>query len=487
MDTFLPARLVDASPDDCRDGVRLTLSKHILDRETKYAALSHSWGLKEQRIKPMPKTKKDSIRDRLEYIPFAELTKTFQDAVTTARQLGLKYVWIDSLCIIQDDPDDFAEQASQMAKIYGRAYLVISALRAATGDVGIFHRRPAAQQAISTVKGRPALTAFVRPALYHDDFITGQPRNFRASPLFARAWCFQERLLASRVVHFSETELVWEYNQQLDCECRAVSSDALAEHNDNFKRRQALALQDARMETRLNAWCDVVRAYTARSLTVESDRLPALSGFAQLVSTSELGRYCAGLWEGQMPAALLWRPLSALPEAENQTVERPEGYQAPTWAWPAVRGVIEGYIRYVKTSEVVARVVDIVCEPATNDRFGQVRKGHLVLQAPVVEAVLQPVQEDDGEQHAYSLEKDGEMFRFQAMLPWEKALMTTCLSERWCFASSLSAFKTMSMQIELRASSCGMLMENSSKMITGIGSGFSTVHNIGFVRPGVHG
>ncbi len=411
---FLPTRLIDARPDNGHHGVRLVHSSEILDITTKYAALSHSWGEKEQRIKPIPKTKKDSINGRLKHISFEELTKTFQDAVIVVRRLGLRYIWIDALCIVQDDVEDFAEQAGQMAKIYGRAHLVMSALRAATGDVGIFHHRYKAQQISHKVRRGHEMVAFVRPILNHDDFITGEPRDFKTSPLFARAWCFQERLLASRVVHFAESEIVWECNQQLSCECRGIMTDSLVETNGNFKQRQALALRNMKVESRLKTWYDVVRAYTARSLSFESDRLPALSGFAQLVSTSEMGRYCAGFWESQMPAALLWRPLRELPEASERHTVRPGDYRAPSWAWPAVRAVIEGYMKYVKDSEVVARVVELVCEPATSDRFGQVGYGHIVLEAPVVDVSLQPGQENDEGQHSYNLEKNGERFTFQA-------------------------------------------------------------------------
>lgn len=411
--SFLPTRLVDVTPDERDEEIRLVHTKAI-SKSTKYAALSHSWGLKEQRIKPIPKTTTKTLKTRLRGISFDELTKTFQDAVTAVRRLGLQYIWIDALCILQDDDDDFAEQASQMAKIYGQAHLVISALRAATGDVGIFHRRYKPKTITHSSRRGPSLTAYVRPVLSHDDFITGEPRHFQSSPLFARAWCFQERLLARRVVHFSEHEIVWECNEELECECRAILPDALAETNGNFKRRQAVILRNKKQEALLSAWYDVIRAYTARTLTVETDRLPALSGFAQLVNSPNLGKYHAGLWEGQMPAALLWRPLRALPEAPDGRVERPSEYRAPTWAWPAVVAVIEGHMGYMKDSDIVARVVKIRCTPSTSDPFGQVKSGYIVLDAPVVDVRLARTNETDLWPHLYDLEKDGETRRFQA-------------------------------------------------------------------------
>ncbi|KIW17259.1 hypothetical protein PV08_04450 [Exophiala spinifera] len=410
---FLPTRLVDVTPDDCDKEIRLVNTRYI-SKSSKYAALSHSWGRREQRIKPIPKTTTKTLKARLRGVSFGELTKTFQDAVSAVRRLGLRYVWIDSLCIIQDDDNDFAEQASQMAKIYGQAHLVISALRAATGDVGIFHRRYKPEAITHSSRRGPSLTAYVRPVLNHDDFITGEPRSFQSSPLFARAWCFQERLLARRVVHFSEHEIVWECNEELDCECRAIRPDSLAEMNGNFKRRQAAALRSKHQESLLKAWYDVVRAYSARTLTMETDRLPALSGFAQLVNSPGFGKYSAGLWEGQMPAALLWRPLRALPEAPDGLIERPAEYRAPTWAWPAVVAVTRGYMRYMTDSDIVARVVKIRCTPSTSDPFGQVKSGYIVLEAPVVDLILSLTKEKDSWPHLYDLERGGEKRRFQA-------------------------------------------------------------------------
>ncbi|EXJ86538.1 hypothetical protein A1O3_03490 [Capronia epimyces CBS 606.96] len=401
---FLPTRLVDVSPESCPSGMRLVHTVDFLDRAAKYAALSHAWGLKEQRIKPIPKTRADSLLDRLDQIPWEELTKTFQDAIVVARRLGLRYIWIDALCIIQDDAADFATQASQMAQIYGRAHVVISATRAATGDVGIFHRRPGAQTVSCTDKEDKRLTAFVKQRLVHDDFITGEPRDFGTSPLFARAWCFQERLLATRVVHFSQHEIVWECNQELWCECGGIRPDSTTETGSNFKGRQALAMRKSSLSVRHRTWYDILRVYTARSLTVESDRLPALSGFAHQIATPAMGRYCAGVWEEDLPASLLWRPLRALPEKQGR-VERPDTCSAPTWAWPSVQAVIESYVRYIKdkNSEVVAQVLEVKCQPATADPFGQVAGGHIILDAPAVTAMLRRDEAQTSDERQYML------------------------------------------------------------------------------------
>ncbi|KAJ9616801.1 hypothetical protein H2200_000520 [Cladophialophora chaetospira] len=369
---YLPTRLIDAHPGLHNDAVRLVASTDIQDNHMKYAALSHSWGPKSQRIKPIPKTTKQSITDRMNHISFDELTRTFQDAVIVARRLDIRYIWIDSLCIVQHDEEDFVEQVRNMLKVYGEAHLVISALRAATGDMGLFHERPATLRISQDDGWGNTVTACVRPGAQHEDFFTASPRSFAVAPLFARAWCFQERLAARRLIHFSESEIVYECNRNLVCECNSSAVPIDLETSGNFRRRQALALQKATVESRLNTWYDVLRPYTFRSLTVESDRLPALSGFAQRVALPELGRYCAGFWESELPVALLWRILRPLPE-NGDLIKRPNEYQAPSWAWPSVQAVIEPYMRFDKRTQIVAEVLEFVCEPATSDPYGKVK------------------------------------------------------------------------------------------------------------------
>ncbi|KAH9207793.1 heterokaryon incompatibility, partial [Leptodontidium sp. 2 PMI_412] len=157
-----------------------------------YVALSHCWG-----GSILPRATKATIQLLKSTIDWGSLTKTFQDAITLTRKLGFHYIWIDSLCIIQDDENDWRVESLKMADIYENAELVVSATGAKDGSEGLFRERKPVQ------------------ILASDD--TQDSSTF--NPLLTRAWAFQEKLLATRIVHFADHELVWECKETQRCEC----------------------------------------------------------------------------------------------------------------------------------------------------------------------------------------------------------------------------------------------------------------------------
>lgn len=390
----LPTRLVDVSPDDRTESIRLAIGSEITGKDTQFAALSHCWGDKRDRVKAVPKTKIDTLQRHRERIEWKDLTPTFRDTIAVVRRLGLKYVWIDSLCIVQDDPADFAREAARMALVYSQAQVVIAATRGSTGDAGLFHDRRGAQRiTIHDTHPRKRSYLYVNEAISHDAFLTNDPYRFNTTPLFERAWCFQERLLGKRVVHFSAEEIVFECGEILDCECKYIKPQG---NSGTFKTKTLKAL--SRVETltsRVELWYSVVEPYSACALHDERDRLPALSGFAGLVASTELGEYCAGLWRHEFPSGLLWRVVREAP-GETQT-HRPEKYCGPSWSWIAVRARIEAHISWHYANEVVAEVLDVQTIPTSlEDRFGAVDAAFLILAGPAVHVTLQ--QESSGHQ-----------------------------------------------------------------------------------------
>ncbi len=390
----LPTRLVDVSPDGRTESIRLVIGSEITSNDTQFAALSHCWGDKSHRVKAVPKTKIDTLHRHLHRIEWEDLTPTFRDTIAVVRRLGLKYVWIDSLCIVQDDPADFAREAARMALVYSQAHVVIAATRGSTGDAGLFHDRRGAQRiTIHDTHPRKRSYLHVNEAIPHDAFLTNDPYRFNTTPLFERAWCFQERLLGRRVVHFSAEEIVFECGENLDCECRYIRSQGVS---GTFKTKTLKSLRRVvTLTSRVELWYSVVEPYSACALHDERDRLPALSGFAGLVASTELGEYCAGLWRHEFPSGLLWRVVRAAP-GESQT-HRPEKYCGPSWSWIAVRGRIEAHIGWHYANEVVAEMLDVQTIPTSReDRFGAVDAAFLILIGPAVHVILQ--QESSGHQ-----------------------------------------------------------------------------------------
>ena len=353
-----------------------------------YAALSHSWGPKEERLKPIPKTTKANIKDRLRGIPWDELTQTFQDGVTIARRLGFQAIWIDSLCIIQDDKEDWAVEASRMAINYTDAAVVFAASRSRTGDQGCFSaREPSRKVTRAGLDGRSTSVIVKRP-IEHLPFLLIS-LNFAHLPLFERAWVFQERTLASRIVHYTQQEVVWECKECLRCECQGMQGSIMRDYQKItntglFKHGQAMVLMENDVHQRYKQWLDIVQVYAASSLAFDSDRLPALSAVAGQMHLPEMGRYMAGIWENNMPRALLWY------SSRWAVPRRPSGYRAPTWSWVSVEAHIGSWLG---NDEEAVKDVCHVLEVATTldgpDSYGQVRHGRLRLLAPTLAAALQ--------------------------------------------------------------------------------------------------
>jgi hypothetical protein len=415
----MPTRLLDVSSD----AVRLTRSV----KPQEYIALSHSWGKKESRIQPMPTSTADNISKRERDIPWEELTKSFQDAVSITRRLGLRYLWIDSLCIIQDSAEDWAAEASRMSSIYENAHLVLSATRSRSGDDGLFsQRRPS--YAILDDDGK-ATNISVKQKIEHRDFAAAYPATFETMPLFDRAWAFQERLLATRIVHYTERELIWECKERLWCECQGIELGRdwdSGKHDGNFKLDHARVLEKTdNAGERFKQWTMIVDQYTSRSLTFDSDRLPALSGVARRLHLPSMGRYLAGIYEHTLPHALLWATGTGIVE-KGWRKRRPDEWRAPTWSWASVEAEC-GCGPGEDTAEAVCEILDVQCSLLTEDSYGRVSDGHLRLRAPCFTAPLVYSKlADDGSQY-YDLRVGNVDSRMQEDVPLNESDTTDYL------------------------------------------------------------
>ena len=202
-----------------------------------YAALSHCWGGSSQRLtirgsisanarfaqvedsnerteasialKPLTTTIRN-VEDRMRSISMNILPATFRDAVTITRNLGLRYIWIDSLCIIQDSKEDWEHEAARMADVYKNSYVTIAAESASNCHEGILKQRNFEFDPIEVPfnsQGHNIHTnLYLRPV--QDDWetsITG-PR----SKLCSRAWVLQESMLAPRTLHYGSQQMFWE-------------------------------------------------------------------------------------------------------------------------------------------------------------------------------------------------------------------------------------------------------------------------------------
>jgi hypothetical protein len=171
-------------------------------------ALSHCWGKLRDDEKFCASLR--NLQELKTAINFDRLPKTFQDAVIVTKGLGLRYLWIDSLCIIQDDHEDWEREAARMEQVFSLAYCVIGASSARSSLDGFLGDRPSRH--CVQIEASGAGTLYVCPAI--DDF----RRDVELGELNKRGWVFQERVLARRSIYFTSTQVYWECGAGVHCE-----------------------------------------------------------------------------------------------------------------------------------------------------------------------------------------------------------------------------------------------------------------------------
>lgn len=201
---------------------------------------------------------------RKQQIPWENLSRTFQHAILITQQLGVRYLWIDSLCIIQDNDEDWREQSGRMRQIYEGTYLTIAATSAASGEDGCFSSHIPYKELHEGL--------LVRKIYNHSPWAWMQSlrsnKTILDNPLLSRGWCLQERLLSPRVLHYAAEDLVWECKELTHYECGGICSD-----HRNFKKDFHTSF----------LWKDVIEEYAGSKLTRYTDVLEALSGVASHV------------------------------------------------------------------------------------------------------------------------------------------------------------------------------------------------------------
>ena len=168
-----------------------------------YIALSHRWSKSDEQFR----TEKSNFKTRCKEINFYELPKTFQDAVTVTRKVGVEYLWIDSLCIIQDDDDDRRRECSRMEEVFASAYCTLAATSAKDCSQGLFRE-----------DNEVSLGPENRYSLCIRDVDEDFSRDVEQAELNQRGWVFQERALSLRIIHFTATQTYWECGKMASCE-----------------------------------------------------------------------------------------------------------------------------------------------------------------------------------------------------------------------------------------------------------------------------
>ncbi|KAF9458498.1 heterokaryon incompatibility protein-domain-containing protein [Collybia nuda] len=378
--TTLPTRVIDCS-DLLRPRVFIT-NGSVQER---YITLSYVWG-EEQPYRLT--THNIGSYDKFvnpEYIP-----DTIRDAITVAHKLSLRYLWVDSLCIIQDSEEDKAHEISKIHSIFRNAFLTIVAARAENASAGFLHNK------ISL--NTPSSLPFIAPDGSTGVMLLSEQERSPPESTDQRAWCLEERVLSPRALVYSKNALQYE--------CQAGRVNVNNSHNFLPTPQEQPRLPDFVFTLGLDgntpnepserdkakSWSHLLQQYTQRALTKPRDRLVALGALSkQFHSLWPSSKYIAGLWTHQLPHALLWRT-----RTKGKILPRPQKYRAPSWSWASV----DTGIRWSDSNlhDMKSHICDIIDTHVvlknSADPYGEVISGSLTINSILTPPVIWNLADD---------------------------------------------------------------------------------------------
>ena len=379
VEDFIPTRLIDLTNSQ---NPRLIVPDQNVRNDPggsniKYAALSYCWGSARDAL-TMLKTEQISLESRRNGMAISEMPVVFQEAILVCQRLSIRYLWIDALCIIQDDKKDWEQGASQMGRLYENAVITIVPL-ASHAHHEQFLQLP--QQTFivpfrstvqSGIQGEIYLRHILRIFISKEHYYPGLEFSERVNSRWdGRGWTYQEDTLSTRSLYFGQSRLFYR--------CRHFSRSELDDQRyfDPKPSAEFCSYQGGWL-TQLSLWETIVSEFLGRHFTFPTDRLPAISGIAQSLTGVNGDDYVVGLWRGELLRGLLWH---ADPNSEWQdfALEGSNTYVAPSWSWPSRNCIISYGVRKYqlpKAREAMTpecRLVDAKVELAGSEPFGAVR------------------------------------------------------------------------------------------------------------------
>ncbi|KAI5927180.1 heterokaryon incompatibility protein-domain-containing protein [Camillea tinctor] len=338
--TQMPTRVVDLGQSSTQITPKLYITGGKHDR---YVALSYSWG---EGVRHKVKLKRDTFEAFQDQIPMTEMTLAHREALQIARELGYRYIWIDALCIIQGDKEDWANEAAKIADVYGNAELSIVAGRSNNSLEGFLKHTARFSPGCEIPYSRP-----------HADIPSGAccyltlRRSKATGPVDQRAWCFQESVLSRRMIIYGEQQLSFRCRQCIvyeDGDFHIYRWGASGRYDLSY---DALLDPNLTTSTVLKRWYELSHQYATRDLFDPTDNFATLAGIAFRFQKALKCRYLAGLWEDDMIRGLLWRSRRIIGGPHTSSaLRKPIGVsgaskggpvvRAPSWSWLALLGPI---------------------------------------------------------------------------------------------------------------------------------------------------
>lgn len=315
-----------------KDGINTSLNP----RWVYYAVLSHRWGKSTE----LSSTNEGNFKSRFEQIDYSQLCRTFQNAIIVARELRLRYLWIDSLCIVQDDKDDWEKESATMGDVFYKSFVTFFAhsytqsssdakpdrIKEAECDesplnINLDTDEGNAKAPFDEDGGSGFLEAAFcaegdslvflgstnpNPGQNQDFIYAKRQRMFEVeiqnSGLAGRGWIVQERLLSPRIVHFFHSQLF--YESKINGIVRA--EDRTPAFRDPDELREYIFSSQTRVGSTPDEWFKVVERFCSCQLTKGIDKLLAIRGIAQKFHNESQVNYFAGLFADRVVKGFLW-------------------------------------------------------------------------------------------------------------------------------------------------------------------------------------
>lgn len=393
---YFPSRVIDVGFEG-DPTCKLYISNS--DDTAPYVALSYVWGVTQTFV-----ASTETWLGFTHGFPVTALPEAIQDAVRVTRSIGIRYLWVDALCILQDSEADKVVELNTMGSIYRNSTLTISAACSQSAQNGFLRSYPAKmlRQNILLSDGTLGIIWFYVVSKESSSNNTPQ-----IEPINSRAWTLQEALLSPRILYYASDGLLWNCQTiqsesafilgAIDAKSRSVNIQGRKESSKSLIPRLPSSIFSISGDIRkysggdegpdslgpisiFNTWRHVVEDYSARRCTFAEDRLPALSGVAsELAKTGLYGAYLAGLWQSKVILQLGWAVMSVHPESHDQDYLGKLS-RLPSWSWASFPGRISFRIPAEAEEDALLKSYDISFVDS-KAKFSKVTSVQLVLEA----------------------------------------------------------------------------------------------------------
>jgi hypothetical protein len=284
-----------------------------------YLTLSYCWGGHQPVV-----ALTHNLDDLRSGITVATLPQTLQDAVQTTRDLGYQYLWVDALCIIQDDNKDIEKEIATMADIYRNSTAtILAAMSSSVSESYLNHPREEPSFFTLAVELPNAETAEI--GISHP--CPWGHFGWSLDPLSSRGWTFQEFLLARRVLFYGPYEVLFH--------CQSLGFTRLLPSYIKYPDDQQPSSGALfRSQDRAASWSELIRQYTFRKLTFPEDRPLAIAGIIAALEGIWDDKCVFGAWTSSFLEQITWFNVAGFPY--HPSLRRSN--RAPSWSWLSVDG-----------------------------------------------------------------------------------------------------------------------------------------------------